>query len=76
MLRSSYESIPEQLRKYSRVVSKCSGAVNTCSGAVNKSSGTRICLPYQLYVFQKIYKSSGATVNLPEELVCADFCAA
>ena len=48
VLRISYESAPEQLRKCSGAVSKCSGAVGKCSGAVIKSSGTVISLPWQL----------------------------
>ena len=45
MLRSSYKSVPMQLRKYSGKVSKCSGVVSKCSGVVNKSSETLLSLP-------------------------------
>ena len=45
MLRSSYKSVPMQLRKCSGEVSKCSGVVSKCSGVVNKSSETLLSLP-------------------------------
>ena len=67
VFRSSFESVPDQLRKCSGAVTKvfrisyesvpeqlrkCSGAVSKCSGAVGKCSGA-------------VIKSSGTVISLP-----------
>ena len=68
MFRSSYESVPEQLRK-------CSGALTKVFRNSYKSSVAVISLPDHIEVFRSSYesirnsyKSSVAVISLPDHL--------